>query len=93
MPHSAGLQRHGGGSGDDDGAVYVFWGPVAGSHDTSDADGALSGSAKEDYAGTHLAGGDLNGDGIHDLVVGAPGFDGTGGDEGAAFLLFGGPGE
>ncbi|MCH7484686.1 MAG: FG-GAP repeat protein [Chloroflexi bacterium] len=44
--------------------------------------------------GSNLAAGDINGDGVADLVVGAPGADGPGNsrdDAGEVYVLFGGP--
>jgi len=79
------------GVGDEAGAVYVFYGPVAPSNvSTADADAVLLGPAAGDRAGFALATGDVNGDGVDDLVVGAP-FDDEGGtDAGAAYVVFGG---
>ena len=49
-------------------------------------DGALAG----DYSGLSVsAAGDINGDGIDDLVVGAPGADPNGANTGSGFVVFG----
>ena len=64
----------------DAGAVFVFYGsaqgPAGGSFATLDnADWAYYGESNGHYFGAALAsGGDINGDGIDDLIVGAPGF-------------------
>lgn len=50
----------------------------------------LSGSSAGDQAGASVAdAGDLNSDGVGDVVVGAPGADPNGEDSGAAYVFFG----
>ena len=59
----------------DGGAVYVLYGPVA-TGALDDADARLSGGAAGDHAGAAVAAlGDVDGDGLIDLLVGAPGLD------------------
>ena len=67
-------------------------------HGRSDATGVLAlddemtrwhGEATEDQAGFAVATGDMNGDGVVDLAVGAPGSDRSGQEAGAAFLVYG----
>jgi hypothetical protein len=72
------------------GAVYVFRGEFTpGSIDASAADGTLTGGTG-DAAGTAIAApGDVDGDGLGDLVIGGPGHDGGGTDRGAAWLVLG----
>jgi hypothetical protein len=54
------------------GVVYVFFGPLAGDVDVSMADAALSGLDKNDQVGSSVSpAGDVNGDGLPDLLVGA----------------------
>ena len=71
------------------GAAYLLYGPVYGSLDLSAADAKYIGEAPSDYAGyTVSAGGDLDGDGLDDLVVGAK-REGSGGyHAGAAYLIY-----
>jgi hypothetical protein len=68
------------------GAAYVFLGGFSGTYDTSEASGALIGSASGDYAGDAVsAAGDWDGDGFMDLVVGAERAGTT--DAGAAYVV------
>ena len=73
---------------DDSGHAYVFAGPVAGPRDTATADASLLAQRGGDQAGIAVAsGGDLDGDGLDDLLVGAPGHDAGGASAGAVFVL------
>ncbi|MFC4551688.1 MULTISPECIES: beta strand repeat-containing protein [Halorussus] len=59
--------------GNNSGAVYLFYGPVEGTNlSASNADAVLAGAQRWERAGFSVAGGDVNGDGTADLVVGAP---------------------
>lgn len=61
-------------SGTDMGAVYLYYGPVTGLLEVSDADAILVGSVS-DHAGENLDGGsDLDGDGLPDFLVAGTGF-------------------
>lgn len=56
-----------------------------------DSDAKLLGEAAENDTGRSVAGvGDVNGDGLGDLLVGARGEDSGGANAGAAYLVFGG---
>jgi hypothetical protein len=56
----------------DTGVAYVFRGPLAGRIDASRADALLKGELENDEFGTSVANaGDVNGDGIDDVIVGA----------------------
>jgi hypothetical protein len=59
-----------------DGAVYVFSGAPSGSYDVrSDADAQIIGTYAYEEAGYGLDGGrDVDGDGVADVIVGAPGW-------------------
>lgn len=82
--------------GDARGAVYLVFGDGGRLPDTlalAGADGVvtLTGAASGDRLGTSLAAaGDVNRDGLADLVVGAIGVDGGGVDSGAAYIVYGG---
>ena len=79
------------------GASYVVFGKAAGfaaNIDLSSLDGTngfmISGVATFDESGGSVAGaGDVNGDGLADLIVGATGADPHGGTSGAAYLIYG----
>ena len=83
------------------GAAYVVFGKAA-NFDTninlSSLDGSngfkLSGVAANDYAGSSVASaGDVNGDGISDVIIGATGADPHGSFSGAAYVVFGHTGD
>jgi hypothetical protein len=58
------------------GAAYILLSPFSGTYDASTADGAMLGEDLLDTAGARVASaGDVDGDGVNDLLVGAPGYD------------------
>ncbi|MFZ5477243.1 MAG: MopE-related protein [Myxococcota bacterium] len=70
------------------GAVYVFLGPAAGTYEATDADVILTGDGLEDGAGVSVdAGGDSDGDGVPDLLVGAASWSSS--TAGSAYLVLG----
>ena len=71
------------------GSVSMFLGPISAPGSSSGGEATLRWTGDtEDGIGGSLAGGDLNGDGIEDLVVGAP-EDSSG--SGSVFVLYGPP--
>lgn len=80
------------GSGALAGCTYVFYGPLAGTVDASAADARIYGAAADDTAGHGLdVGGDLDGDGFPDLLIGADENDAAGPNAGAAYVVYGPP--
>ncbi|MBK7949745.1 MAG: FG-GAP repeat protein [Deltaproteobacteria bacterium] len=81
-------------AGPDAGMVLIVHGSAAGVPDASptNADGFSSLSQSGALFGSSVApAGDVNGDGYGDVVIGSRGFDGTQIDEGAAWVMLGGP--
>jgi Ca2+-binding RTX toxin-like protein len=84
-------------NGADSGAAFVVYGKNStGRVELSDVDNgtggfAIRGVGAGDQAGVSVsAAGDLNGDGVGDLIVGAYHDEPNGADSGAAFVIFGG---
>ncbi len=77
------------GAGTDAGAAYLLLAPfAAGSHSLAEADGRWRGEAEGDYGARVVAGGgDYDGDGLADLMVGAPYSDQGGAFAGAVYLF------
>ena len=74
----------------DVGAVYVVNGPIIRDIYLDDADGILTGATAHDRIGDALGHtGDLNGDGLSDLIVGAPQLDGDYANQGGAYIVDG----
>jgi len=74
------------------GAAYVFYGStlLASSIDASSASVKLVGETLEDYFGLNVSGaGDVNDDGIDDIIIGAPYEEEGGANAGAAYVFYG----
>jgi Putative metal-binding motif/FG-GAP repeat len=75
-----------------DGVVYLLLDPLGGTGALVDAEVVLTGSLDTAFFGSSLAGGgDADGDGYEDLLVGAPGYAEGGVTEAGAAFLFRGP--
>ncbi len=77
------------GSANSAGAVYLVTGPVTGPMELDAAGPAILGEQDGDHASYAAAAGDVNGDGLADMMVGAPGESTAGQDAGAAYLVMG----
>ncbi len=69
------------------GAAFLFYGPVEGALDTSDAAAVFAGERGKDYAGQGVALADIDGDAITDVVVGAPNEHTAGSGAGAVYVV------
>jgi len=72
-----------------DGAVWLFRGPVSSGWTEADASASWLGSQSSDALGAGLAGGDWNADGVGDVLIGAPGQGSSHYGPGAALLFYG----
>ena len=75
------------------GQTYILMGGPSGipSMSLASADAIISGEGSQDHAGEHLAGGgDVDGDGYDDILIGSSSNDEGGTDAGAVYLLLGG---
>ncbi len=76
--------------GESGGAAYVVLGPLTGTTHLAAAEGFLVAEATGDNAGSSVSqAGDVDGDGIDDVLVGAYRQDGAATDAGAAYLVLG----
>jgi len=85
-----GARQHGaGGPGAGAGAAYLIRGPITGERSLTDADAKLVGEADGDLTFRAANAGDVDGDGLADVLVGARQNDRAGEDAGAAYLQLG----
>ncbi|MBT3221207.1 MAG: hypothetical protein HN348_19165 [Proteobacteria bacterium] len=72
------------------GAAYLALAPMSGYVDLSWPDAKYLGKKKWDFAGAGVDGaGDIDGDGLDDVLIGAPGVSTNGDHAGAAYLVLG----
>ena len=76
--------------GGDSGGAYAYYGPVSGTGALGAADIIINATTSGDAVGSAVRfAGDLNGDGLQDLLIGAPTSDAAALDAGAAYVLMG----
>jgi hypothetical protein len=72
------------------GEIFIFNGPLSGTRTVASADATITGSFDNESFGASIASaGDINGDGVNDIVIGAPRFPLNGADTGRAYVFFG----
>ncbi len=77
-------------NGSSQGSAYLLHGPLSGRIDLFDTDAEITCSSSSDYCGQSVAAGvDVDGDGIGDMLIGAPYDDETYSTSGSAFLFLG----
>ena len=77
-------------AGDYAGACWLLLGPAAAGGSLSAADAVRTGASAAENAGASLAApGDIDGDGLADLVVGSPWGDGGASNSGVTWILYG----
>jgi len=78
------------GGGEDSGSAYLVLGPVHGQIDLATADAKLVGEGSYENAGWSVSSaGDTNGDGFHDVFVGATDNGAGGSQSGAGYIVLG----
>lgn len=76
--------------GDEAGAAVLFHGPFEGTHSVLDADVSFLGGTAGEHVGASVAtAGDLDGDGVDELLIGAHGSAVNGVDAGAVYVVAG----
>jgi hypothetical protein len=73
------------------GAVLLFYSPLLGEEDISLADATLQSTEEDDAFSDSLVTGDLTGDGVGDVIVGAPGLYGHAAIDGSVYVFAGPP--
>jgi hypothetical protein len=71
------------------GRAFLFLGPLGGELFVADADAAFTGVIFSEELGYDVAGGDLNDDGVPDLILAAPRPPLNGNDPGSVYVFFG----
>ncbi|MBN1539409.1 MAG: FG-GAP repeat protein [Candidatus Thermoplasmatota archaeon] len=86
-------RRKSSGGGDNAGRIFLFWGRSNGwskGIKLTDANVTFIGESAENYAGVSISGaGDVNGDGLDDILIGASGNDEGGISAGQTYLILG----
>jgi len=72
------------------GQAFIFNGPLTGTRTVASADATITGSFNNESFGASVSSaGDVNGDGINDIIIGAPRFPLNGAGTGRAYIFFG----
>jgi hypothetical protein len=72
------------------GAIFISMGPLDTSRSLAEAEAMFTGRNEDDQAGTSVAAdGDLNNDGLMDVIVGMPGSDAAGEGSGGGYGFYG----
>jgi hypothetical protein len=71
--------------------AFLVYGPISGTQDLWDAETTFMGESSGDKAGWSMASGDLNGDDVGDVLVGATYDDAGAANAGAVYLVLGEP--
>ena len=77
------------GGGEWSGRVYLFLGPVDGERSASEADAIFTAEGVNDNLGYSIGAGDLNDDGLDDVILGARSNDWAGIQAGRVYVFFG----
>ena len=82
------------GDGSDRGAAYLFYGPLSGTLSSSDANVIFTAQTQANNVGVDTGAtvafiGDIDGDGLADIVIGDPVKQNSGASNGEAYLIFG----
>ncbi len=84
------LGGEGSGTVKDSGAAFLIHRPGGGAKGLGGATATFRGESLQDYVGTAVSGaGDLDGDGLHDVLIGATGTDHTGTTAGSVYVFRG----
>ena len=85
-----GASAHEGSAGNKSGGTWLIYGPFSGVETADSLGPCIEGPGIGDKLGAGVSGGgDLDGDGLGDLVIGAPGDNTAATDAGAVWVLFG----
>ncbi len=75
--------------GPNSGTVYIFYGPISGTHSVTEADAKVVGENGNDEYGHRMQVGDFDDDGMGDLLIASAYVDAAATDSGAAYLFSG----
>ena len=76
--------------GDNSGVTYLLYGPLSGTLDLTYADAIFAGESADDHSGYNIGAGDLDGDGLDDILIAAGYDDEAAGNAGAGYDFYSG---